>query len=486
MDNRSLIDQLDQAVETIVAGGEQAFDYGDSELAALAGIATELRLLPDEDFKARLKTELQRRPSMTTKAKAVPAGYRTATPVLCCRDAAGAIEFYKKAFGATESGERLLGAAGKIAHTEIKIGDSLIAISDEFPEWGNLSPQSLGGSPVPIHLYVEDVDALARQAVAAGAQVLIPVADQFYGDRGGRLEDPYGHLWIVATHIEDVAPEEMRKRIDAMMKQTAGESGERQITAGKPSREGFNTITPYLRVKKPAELRDFFKAAFGAVETLSTTGSAGGLHTEVRIGNSMVMIGGSEQITETPSILHLYVEDADAVYERAVAAGAVSLQAPVDQFYGDREAGMKDPGGNIWYVATHKEGGHIPAGLRSVTPFLHPKGADQLIDFLKRALGAEEADVYRSPEGIVQHAILRIGDSMIEMGEAHGEHQPMPAHLYLYVEDVDGLYARAVQAGAVSMQEPTDQDYGDRTAFIRDPHDNVWFLATNKRPGKSS
>lgn len=228
MDNRSLVDQLDQAIESVIAGGEGSFDFAGPELAALVGLAAELRLIPTEGFKEHLKTDLQRRASMTTKAKArvkpIPEGFRTATPVLCCRDAAGAIEFYKRAFGASEIGERLLGPAGKIGHAEIKIGDSLVAISDEFPEWGNLSPQSLGGSPVPIHLYVEDVDSLARQAVAAGAKVLIPVADQFYGDRGGRLEDPYGHLWIVATHIEDIAPEEMRRRMDALMQRTPGES----------------------------------------------------------------------------------------------------------------------------------------------------------------------------------------------------------------------------------------------------------------------
>lgn len=152
---------------------------------------------------------------MAGKVKPIPEGYHTATPYLNVRDAARAIEFYKKGLGAKEL-MRLVGAGGKVLHAEIKIGDSVIMIAEEVPEWGNQSPQSLGGSPVRIVLYVEDVDALARQAVAAGAKLLVPVADQFYGDRSGRLQDPFGHLWLISTHTEDVSPEEMQKRTDAL------------------------------------------------------------------------------------------------------------------------------------------------------------------------------------------------------------------------------------------------------------------------------
>ena len=152
---------------------------------------------------------------MAGKVKPIPDGYHTATPYLNVRDAAGAIEFYKKGFGASEL-TRLVGPGGKVLHAEIKIGDSVIMIAEETEEWGNKSPQTLGGTPVRIVLYVEDVDALARQAVAAGAKLLVPVADQFYGDRSGRLQDPFGHLWLISTHTEDVSPEEMRKRTDAL------------------------------------------------------------------------------------------------------------------------------------------------------------------------------------------------------------------------------------------------------------------------------
>lgn len=150
-----------------------------------------------------------------SKAKPIPDGYPGATPYLCVRNAAAAIEFYKTAFGATES-MRIGDPAGKIGHAEIRIGSAPIMLSDEFPEMGVVSPQTLGGSPVGIHLYVEDVDALAGRAVAAGAKVLRPVEDQFYGDRAGKLEDPFGHAWWLSTRKEDMSPEEMKKRAAAL------------------------------------------------------------------------------------------------------------------------------------------------------------------------------------------------------------------------------------------------------------------------------
>jgi len=151
---------------------------------------------------------------MTNRVKPIPEGYHTATPYLIIKDAARAIEFYKKAFGATEL-MRMAQPDGRIGHAEIRIGDSPIMLADEFPEMGHRSPQSLGGSPVSILLYVEDVDALFNQAVSAGAKVQRPVQDQFYGDRIGGVTDPFGHVWYIATHKEEVSPEEMRKRAAA-------------------------------------------------------------------------------------------------------------------------------------------------------------------------------------------------------------------------------------------------------------------------------
>jgi PhnB protein len=145
------------------------------------------------------------------KVKAIPEGQRTVTPYLCVRGGAAAIEFYKKAFGATELG-RMQDPSGSVGHAEIQIGDSRIMLADENPQQGFRSPQTIGGSPVMIHLYVENVDAVFNQAVAAGAKPIRPVEDQFYGDRSGGVEDPFGHSWWIATHIEDVSMEEMRAR----------------------------------------------------------------------------------------------------------------------------------------------------------------------------------------------------------------------------------------------------------------------------------
>ena len=148
-------------------------------------------------------------------AKPIPAGHHTVAPYLAIKDAVKALEFYKKAFGATES-YKLLMPDGRLGHAEIRLGDSLIMMADEFPEYGGKAPTTLGGSPVSIHLYVEDVDAFFKKALAAGAKERKPVMDQFYGDRSGQLEDPFGHLWWVATHKEDVAPDELEKRAAAM------------------------------------------------------------------------------------------------------------------------------------------------------------------------------------------------------------------------------------------------------------------------------
>jgi PhnB protein len=147
--------------------------------------------------------------------KAIPAGYRTVTPYLTIKNGAKALEFYKKAFGATEI-YKLMMPDGRLGHAEIRLGDSMIMLGDEFPEYGGKAPDTLGGSPVSIYLYVEDVDAFFKRALAAGAKERKPVMDQFYGDRSGQLEDPFGHLWWVATHKEDVTPEEIQKRAQAM------------------------------------------------------------------------------------------------------------------------------------------------------------------------------------------------------------------------------------------------------------------------------
>ena len=145
----------------------------------------------------------------------------TLTPYLVVDGAAQAIAFYTRAFGARET-LRLAEPSGRIGHAQLTIGEALVMIADEHPEMNIRGPKALGGSPVTLHLRVADVDAVAAQAVAAGAKVVFPVKDQFYGERSGRLEDPFGHLWILSTHVEDVSPAEMQRRYDEMMRQQGG------------------------------------------------------------------------------------------------------------------------------------------------------------------------------------------------------------------------------------------------------------------------
>ena len=147
-------------------------------------------------------------------AKSVPEGYHTVTPYLIFDGAGGAIEFYKRALGASEV-MRLDDPTGRIHHAEIKIGDSRIMLADEHPEIQALSPKTVGGSPVSMHLYVEDVDSAIERAVASGAKLIRPVADQFYGDRVGGIEDPFGYRWFIATHKEDLTIDEIRRRAAA-------------------------------------------------------------------------------------------------------------------------------------------------------------------------------------------------------------------------------------------------------------------------------
>ncbi len=148
-------------------------------------------------------------------AKPIPDGMHALTPHIVCAGAADAIAFYRKAFGAAELA-RLEGPGGKLMHAAVRIGDSVLMLMDEFPEWGTLGPKALKGTPVTLHLYVKDVDAEMARAVAAGATVTMPVSDMFWGDRYGQVEDPFGHRWSIATHTRDLSPEEIRKGMEAM------------------------------------------------------------------------------------------------------------------------------------------------------------------------------------------------------------------------------------------------------------------------------
>jgi len=479
MSERSLFDLLDSAIDATMARPDAPVE---PELAALVQLARDLRALPRPSFRARLKHDLVAAPgkdtNMTTTVASRPAVRQTAAPRLRMKNAAAAIEFYTKAFGAREL--LRFPAQGKIAHAEIEIGNAVVMLGEETPEYGFPGPETLGGSPVGMHLYVDDADAAVERAVSAGARLIRPVKDEFYGDRTGTVLDPFGYSWSIATVKEPMSVEEMQRRMEEM------QQGQSPRTAATYIREGFHTLTPYLIVADAPALIEFVERVFDAKQTTRAVGSAGGVHAEVRIGDSMVMIGGgapelSWRGESRPTALHVYVEDTDATYKRALDAGAESIGAPVDQPYGERSGGVRDASGNIWYIATAKGERYTPAGLQTVNVYLHPRRAEPLIAFLKRAFGADAVQPYASPDGVIHHASVRIGDTVLEMGEAHGPYQPMPTTFFLFVPDVDGAYWRALQAGASSGAEPKDQPWGARTATVNDVFGHTWYLATQLR-----
>ena len=478
MAERSIIDQLDDAVTALLANRDTAVNEADRELAELVAVAHELHGLPSAEFRAALKEQLGGKDDMSTAAKQIestPQPLQTITPYLTYRDAAAAIDFYKRAFGATEL-MRLAEPSGKIGHAELKIGEAMFMIADEYPDYGAISAETLGGSPIKLHLYVANVDQFAERAVAEGATLARPVADQFYGDRTGQLKDPFGYTWVVATHQKEVPVADMQTSFDEWLA-TSEEKAAAPASAKTFKREGFFTVNPYLTVEPAVELVDFVKEAFGAVESFRATGSAGGLHCELTMGDSKVFIGGGPGFDSKPAAIHYYVSDVDDVYARAVAAGATSLAAPSDQEYGERVAAVKDIGGNEWYIAKPFAENQIPE-RHNITLYFHPVGAPKFIDFLEKAFGAETLERHQSDEGFVYHAKVRIGDAIVEMGEAHDQWQPMRSAIYMFVEDVDAAYKQALSAGATSALEPTDQPYGERSAWVNDEFGNIWYLSS--------
>jgi uncharacterized glyoxalase superfamily protein PhnB len=400
---------------------------------------------------------------------------------LAFKDPAKAIAFYEKALGAKETFR--FEAGGHIAQAVMAIGDSTIELAGEWPEGGRFSAETLGHSPIGLDVTVPDVDSFAERAIAAGMKVIRPLKDQFYGHRDVTMLDPFGYSWTVITVTEHMSVEEMHRRMKGMMK---GPEGGTIGGKGVPHiRPGFRMVTPYLVAEDGMALLDFAIAGLGAKE-LGRFVMPTGVHGEVQIGDSIVMIGGGIPGKEfagslQPAALHVYVEDADAVYRQALKAGAKSVDEPVDQDYGERSGAVEDPAGNLWYIATRHGGSYMPEGLHNVNPYLHPQRAEPLISFLKRAFGAQEIMKYVSPDGVVNHAEIRVGDSVVEMGEAHGKYETMPAMFYVYVPNVEAVYQQALAAGAKSFQEPTDQPYGDRNAAVQDNFGNKWYIATHIR-----
>ena len=479
MTERKQIAQFDLAVDALLARRDGAPPSVAAEIVPLVNIAIDLRSLPREAFKSNLRAELERSISMSSSAKPAPKPKYSATPRLSIRDAAEAIEFYKKAFGATEL-LRLTTPDGKIGHATLLIGEATFQLADALPEWGDPTPEQLGGTPIRIVLEVPDVDAFAQRAVDAGAKILIPVADQFYGARSGRLQDPFGHVWIVSTHVKDVPFEEMQRIFSDMMKQPAAQSAEEAVKVG-PIRKGFRSITPYFVLENASGFMDFLSAAFGGEEKFRMPGPGGKImHAEASVAGSMIEFADANaEFPPMPTALHFYVPKVDEVYARAIDVGAKSIGAPANQTYGERGASLVDPCGNNWYLASSLGPAPVPANVPNLMIYLQPSDAGSLIDFMVRAIGAEVVDRFNDPSGRVAHAKLRLGDSIIEMSDAHGPYKPMPTTIHYYLADTDAAYKRAIDAGARSLREPKDEPYGDRSAAVIDPAGNRWFFATH-------
>ncbi|HVH89410.1 MAG TPA: VOC family protein [Terriglobales bacterium] len=472
----SRFEQLDQAIGEVLARNNASSPRVDAQISPLVRLAGQLRDMPREEFIERLRSDLERSTSMAGRAESLAAVRIQGAPALRFKRAAKAIDFYKQAFGAKEI--MRFENEGGVGHAELMIGDTKIMIGEEWPQGGRFSAETLGNTPISIELLVPDVDAFVEHAVKAGATVVHPIQDQFYGYRQGTLRDPFGYLWGVSTIKEEVSVEEMHRRMRAM------QSEQPKKPKVDPIPKGYRTLTPYPIAQDAAGLIEFVKRAFGAEETFRAIGSAGGIHAEIRIGDSMMMMGGggrglSWRGESTPMAFHMYVPDCDATYKQALDAGGTSIAEPVDQSYGERSGSVKDPAGNFWYIATYKAENYKWEGAPDVQPYLHPLRAVPVIDFLKRAFGAEELGRYASPDGVIHHVTMKIGSSHLEMGEAHGIYQPMPGMFYLYVPDCDSVYHRAVAAGATSIAEPADQPYGDRNGAVKDAFGNQWYIGTH-------
>ena len=220
------------------------------------------------------------------------------------------------------------------------------------------------------------------------------------------------------------------------------------------------TVTAYPVVQDVPALIAFLGKVFGAMETLRMAGLAGGYHAEVQIGGTLLMIGGGGR-------------------EVGWKGGAESLQVPTDQEWGERTANVRDPWGNCWYITTFQGENYFSEGAPTVQPFLQPLRAEPVIAFLTNAFGAIETGRATTPEGVILHTTLKIGNSAMELIDAAGIYQPMPGMFYLYVADADAVYSRAVECGAEAISAPADRPYGDRNGAVKDVAGNLWYIASH-------
>ena len=353
------------------------------------------------------------------------------------------IDFLVAAFNGIEA-VRVPRADQSIMYAEVAVGNSVIEVADANQEY----PQRF----MATHLYVPNADATYAKAVAAGATPVYPPSDDHpSGDRWGEAKDPFGNTWYIATR--------------------RGQA---------PGPERFLTVQPYLHLSDAHKAIPFIEAAFGAQATgVNKSPDGKVLHATIEIYGATLEVDEAEgDVQPTPSYLHVYVPDTDALYLQAVAAGATSVKEPITAPYGDRAATISDPFGNTWYIATRKGQVPGPEGFLSIQPYLHLRDAHNMIPFIEAAFGGHATGLHKSSGGKVLHATIEIYGATLEIDEAQGDLQPTPSYLHLYVPDTDALYAEAIAAGAKGVKAPYTAPYRDRAATITDPFGNTWFLAT--------
>src|SRR5712664_4119722 len=274
-------------------------------------------------------------------------------------------------------------------------------------------------------------------------------------------------LLRIARDLRDLPREDFKVRLRTNLERSSQmENAAKQAISSDASKQaetmpsGYHTIAPYIIVPRGP-------------------GSELIMHAEVAIGNSIVELAdANEQIPAAPMAIHLYFDDADRFFARAIEAGATAIYEVGDHVSGDRQGAVRDPFGNVWYVSMKQGWTPGPEGVPSVQPYLHLRGSEKMIPFLENAFGGVvTGHVPTSPEGHVLHATIQIGDNTLELDEAHGEFQPMPCHLHLHVDDADAMYARAIRAGATSIDAPSDKAYG-RSGGVKDAFGNSWYMTS--------
>ncbi|MGC1382319.1 MAG: VOC family protein [Candidatus Acidiferrales bacterium] len=479
MDNQRLHDQLDRIVHTLLGASPVALRGDgasiDREVAPLITVAEELRALPREDFKSRLKADLERSTNMATSAPQTtsvststreflprPAGYRSLTPYLTVKNAPELLDFVQRAFGAKVL-EQVNGPAGRM-HAEAQIGDSVVMMggSPEGPWF-----------PTSIHLKVDAVDKVYERAVAAGAKSVHGPQEMDYGERAATVIDASGNNWYIATpHSESHWLAEM------------------------------SDVTIYLHPRSSNALMDFAKRAFGAQEIMRAEEGGVVHHAKLRVGDSVIEMGDAHGDHDPmPTMFYLYVPNVDASYNQALASGATSLAAPAAMPYGDYVGSVADPFGNQWYMAAptraHRperttpqpsapaassstaKASYIRPGFRTLTPYMLVNGAAREIEFLKNGVGATETLRVPGPGGQrIRHAQMQIGDAVVELSDATPEFPARAMMNILYVPDPDAAYARAMAAGATRVYPVSDKPWGDRDGVVASPGGVAWCLSS--------